>query len=111
MSIAVWVGLIALLESMRNRGVHVALPRPRYNDRKAKGQMRKRRRPKGSDRRWSRQTPSTESHDRGRHVHGIGPHHVVYGSRFRRDAQDCCADDRRNFHLLHPGTGRLSGNL
>ena len=112
MSIAVWVGLIALMGVDAETGMFMLLYLDlAYNEAEAKGKDEELGRPAGGDRRGRRETASTQSDDRGRDVHGPGSDHVVNRRGSRCHETDCCADDRRNLHLLHSGTRCLSGNL
>ena len=112
MSIAVWVGMIALMGLDAETGVFMLLFLDlSYNDALRKGKMQtsddlreaiihgavKRVRPK--------------SHDRHGRDDGINADHVVDGHRRRHDETHRRAHDRRPGHQLHHGTARLSGNL
>ena len=112
MSIAVWVGLIALMGVDAETGVFMLLYLDlAYYARRAQGLMKtkqdlrhaivdgavKRLRPKFM-------TVAVM-------FMGLVPYNVVHGGRFRCNEAHCGPYDRRNFHLLYYGTAGLSSDL
>ena len=112
MSIAVWVGLIALARRRRrDRRVHASLSRPR-----ARGAPRARqapvlgRSPRGDHRRGG-QAPAAEGDDRRGDVAGALADPLVTRHGCRRDEAYRRADGRRDLHVVRHGAARLSGDL
>ena len=111
-SIAVWVGMIALMGLDAETGVFMLLFLDlSYHERLAQGRLKtfadlKR----GGDPRGGQAHPA-QDHDGHGHVHGPDSHHVVHGHGVRRDEADRRPDDRRHSHELSAGAARLSASL
>ena len=111
-SIAVWVGMIALMGLDAETGVFMLLFLDlSYNDAVRKGKMRQLRRPARGDHPRGGQTGAAEGHDRHGRDDGPAADHVVDGHRRRHDETHRRADDRRAGHELPDGTARLSRDL
>ena len=112
MSIAVWVGLIALLGVDAQTGVFMLLYLDLAYD---KGLARRTpadaRRSPGDDRRGRREAAAPEVHDDGDDVHRAHPDHVGHRDRVRRVETDRCADGWRHLDIVRPRARRLPGDL
>ncbi len=112
MSIAVWVGLIALLGVDAETGVFMLLYLDlSYEDARKKGRLHLARRAPGSDRARRRQAAAPEVHDGRDHLHRVPADHVGHRDGIGRDEADRRADDRRHLHVVPPRAGRLPGHL
>ena len=112
MSIAVWVGLIALMGVDAETGVFMLL----YLDLSYKrgeegGQADLARRAAGGDRPRRRQAPPAEVHDDGDDVHRVHPDHAGHRDRLGRVEADRRADDRRHRHVIPARADCLPGDL
>ncbi len=95
MSIAVWVGLIALMGVDAETGVFMLLYLDlAYEQAKKGGPAAVAGRPAGDDRARRGQAAAAEVHDRGDDVHRLLPDHVGDGHRVGRVEADRGADDR-----------------
>ena len=112
LSVAVWVGIIALAGlGCRDRRHHAALSRPRLRRIETKGVDAEPGRLARRDLRRRGEAVAAENHDCLRHhcrtrADSLEPRH-----RRRRDETHCRPDDRRRHHLHHQRAGGLSGHL
>jgi len=108
-SIAAWVGMIALLGLDAETGVFMLLFLDlSYEEYRGRGASR----PQPtwtSDRARGGQAGAAEDDDGGGDIHGARADHVVHVGRCRCDEADRGADDRRPRHLVPAGIARLSG--
>ena len=112
MSIAVWVGLIALLGVDAETGVFMLLYLDlAYEQAKARRPSAKPGRLAGGHSSGSGQAPAAQVHDRSRGLSGTDSHHVGDRHRIRRDETDRGAHDRRDPNLIPAGTGGLSARV
>ena len=111
-SIAVWVGLIALLGVDAETGVFMLL----YLDLAYEKASRDRtpantRRSAGGDRGRGREAAAPEGHDGGDDVRRPDPDHVGHRHRVGRVEADRRADGWRHLHVVRSRARRLSGDL
>ena len=112
MSIAVWVGLIALMGVDAETGVFMLLYLDlSYEQARKEGRLRVAGRPPGGHRARCGQADPAEVHDGGDDVHRAASDHVGDGRRVRCDEADCGADDWRHLHVVPARAGRLPGHL
>ena len=112
MSIAVWVGLIALLGvDAADRRLHAAVSRPRVREGVARRTPANARRSPGDDRGRRREAAAPEVHDGGDDVRRAHPDHVGHRHRVRRVEADRRADGWRHLHVVRPRARRLPGDL
>ncbi len=101
MSIAVWVGMIALLGLDAEMGVFMLLFLDlSYDDAKRKGLAEKRWGAQGGRGARRRKANTAETDDGGHGGTGADAHHVVPRSRRRRNETHSRSDDRRPLHVL-----------
>ena len=112
MSIAVWVGIIALAGLDAETGVVMLLYLDlAYEKWRKEGKLKQ---SAGSQRVRHvrrRQADPAQDHDGQRHPGRPDPHHVQPRHRRRRDETDRRTHGRRRHHFHHPGTGDLSRHL
>ena len=112
MSIAVWVGLIALLGVDAETAVFMLLYLDlAYHEAQQEGADAQLGRSARSHRERRGQAPSPQGHDRSLHGVRLVAHHVVCRRRRRRHEAHRGAHDRRNPHLFLDGIGCLSADL
>ena len=112
MSIAVWVGLIALLGVDAQTGVFMLLYLDlAYEKAVARRTPANARRSPGDDRGRRREAAAPEVHDDGDDVRRAHPDHVGHRHRVRRVEADRRADGRRHLHVVRPRARRLPGDL
>ena len=112
MSIAVWVGLIALLGVDAQTGVFMLLYLDlAYDEGVARRTPANARRSPGDDRGRRREAAAPEVHDDGDDVHRAHPDHVGHRHRVRRVEADRRADGWRHLHIVRPRARRLPGDL
>ncbi len=111
-SIAVWVGMIALMGLDAETGVFMLLFLDlAYYDAVRKGRMKTYEDLPHSHHPRCRQAASPEDDDRRGRDDGADPDHVVAGRRGGHDETDCGPDDRRTGHQLHSGVAGISARL
>ena len=111
-SIAVWVGMIALMGLDAETGVFMLLFLDlSYDDAKREGRLRNQDRPARSDHPRRRETHPAEDDDRRRGHHGPDADHVVHRHRRGPDEARRRADGRRPVHLFPHGTAGVSRDL
>ena len=112
LSIAVWVGLIALAGLDAETGVVMLLYLDLAHDKwKKEGRMNTVARPQGSDHGRRGEAYPAEAHDRGGHPRRPRPDHVQPRRGRGRDEADRRPHGRRRHHLRDPGAYGLSGHL
>jgi len=108
MSIAVWVGMIALMGVDAETGVFMLL----YLDNSyEQAELEHSRRPSEGGYRGSRAAGAAQIHDRRHHVHGAAPDHVVRRNWLRPDEAYRRAHDRRHPHVFCSGVGSVPTEL
>ena len=111
-SIAAWVGMIALLGLDAETGVFMLLFLDlSYDDAKKRGPAAHPGRARRGDRPRRGQAGAAEDDDRHGRVHGPAADHVVDLGRRRRHEADRRADDRRPGHLVPARAAGLPGDL
>ena len=112
MSIAVWVGLIALLGVDAETAVFMLLYLDlAYHEAQQEGADAQLGRSARSHRQRRGQTAPSQGYDRGLHAVRLAAHHVVGRRRRGRDEAHRRAHDRRNCHLVRDGVDCLSADL
>ena len=112
MSIAVWVGMIALAGLDAETGVVMLLYLElAYEKWKKEGRLNGNRRPEGGHHVRRRQTDPAQDHDRQRYPGRSDSHHVQPRRRLGCDETDRRPHGRRGDHLHDPGTDYLSRHL
>ena len=112
MSIAVWVGIIALAGLDAETGVVMLLYLDlAYEKWKKRGQDADPGRSAGKRHVRGREAHPPEDHDRKRHPGRSHPHHVQPRDRGRCHETHCGPHDRRRHHLHYSGAYHLSGDL
>ena len=111
-SIAAWVGMIALMGLDAETGVFMLLFLDlSYDEAKRQNRLRIAGRAEGRDHPWRGETRSAEDDDRdGRHG-GLDADHVVSRVGRRRHEASRRPDGRGTRHVVHHGTTRLPGDL
>ena len=111
-SVAVWVGFIALLSIDAETGVFMLLYLDlSYAEAKADGSDENSRRSARSDSRGSSEAAPSQVHDIRNHMHWPFPDHVVDRRRLRRDEANRRAHDRRHLQFVCARVARLSRYL
>ena len=112
LSVAVWIGIIALAGLDAETGVVMLLYLDlAYDEWVANGRMRSGDRSSRRDLPRRGKTRSTQGDDRCRHHWRVVADHVESRRRRRRDEADRHADDRRRRHIDVDGADRLPGNI
>ncbi len=112
MSVAVWVGLIALLGVDAETGVFMLLYLDlSYEEARREGRLRNSAGPARSHRPRSCKTSASQVHDLRYHLHRLVSHHVGGGGRFRRNEAHCRTHGRRYFYLFLARAACVSGDL
>ncbi len=111
-SIAAWVGMIALLGLDAETGVFMLL----FLDLSVRGPpgsrgARPARRAGRGHHARSGEAGSSQDDDRGRRLHGAAADHVVHLGWRGRDEADCGPDDRRAGHVVPPRTAGVPAGL
>ena len=111
-SIAVWVGLIALLGVDAETGVFMLLYLDlAYYGMRDKGMMHSKEQSAGGDRGGGGEASAAQVHDGRRDVHGPHSHHVVHRQRVGCHETHRRAHDWRHFYFLRHGIAGLPGHL
>jgi Cu/Ag efflux pump CusA len=112
LSVAVWVGIIALAGVDAETGVVMLLYLDQaYEKAKSEGPHGQHGRPAVRRRRWRRQADTPEDDDRDGHLARPPSHHVESRDRIGRHEANRRADGRRRRHVLRPRAAHLPSHL